>query len=50
MELIERIERAEAELLWSIGDDSGPGPSLLGMHATGLAAFLTGYSIRHGAD
>jgi hypothetical protein len=24
MELIERIERAEAELLWSIGDDSGP--------------------------
>jgi GNAT superfamily N-acetyltransferase len=31
MELSERIERAEAELLWRIGDDSGPGPSLLGM-------------------
>jgi GNAT superfamily N-acetyltransferase len=31
MELIERIEQAEAELLWRLGDDSGPGPSVLGM-------------------
>ncbi|WP_405058992.1 GNAT family N-acetyltransferase [Kribbella sp. NBC_01505] len=31
MELTERIERAEAEFVWSFGDDSGPGPSLLGM-------------------
>ncbi|MFI5735361.1 GNAT family N-acetyltransferase [Kribbella sp. NPDC051587] len=30
MELIERIERAEAELVWNSGTDSGPGPSLLG--------------------
>ncbi|MEV6282725.1 GNAT family N-acetyltransferase [Kribbella sp. NPDC051770] len=31
MELIERIERAETELVWSFGDISGPGPALLGL-------------------
>jgi GNAT superfamily N-acetyltransferase len=31
VELIERIERAETELVWSFGDIPGPGPSLLGL-------------------
>ncbi len=31
VELIERIERAETELLWSFGDIPGPGPALLGL-------------------